>query len=345
MTSRTRFLVVSWLCLCAAMVFAMVLLGGAVRLTGSGLSMVDWKPIMGMFPPQGAQGWLDAFEQYKQFPEFKLVNHQFELQQFKFIYLMEYSHRLLGRLIGLVFFIPFLLFLVLGRLNKSLGIRLWGLFVLGAIQGGIGWYMVKSGLVDNPSVSQYRLALHLFVAVLIYAYMVRCIVGLVSKTPSVSIAAADRRLASGLLFFVLVMIISGGFMAGTHAGFIYNTFPTMGGRWIPDSLFVMQPWWQNYFENTVTIQFFHRVAALIIFCWVILLFVRIRNYKESFHQVSAYVLLAAMLVQVILGISTLLSGVPAFLGVAHQGGALLLLSIVVFIISTNMGSEKTEAFR
>ena len=307
-------------------------------MTGSGLSMVDWKPLMGILPPIGDHAWQLAFDQYKQFPEYQLVNHQIDIDHFRFIYLMEYAHRVLGRVIGIVFLIPFVYFLASGKLEKQLALRLWILFLLGGLQGGIGWYMVKSGLVDNPSVSQYRLTLHLMVAVLIYAYLVRCIVGLVRCQRAQSVSATVRSngvKASGyfVLGAVLLMITSGGFMAGTHAGFILNTFPTMGGVWIPDQLMAMEPGWKNFFENTVTIQFFHRSLAAVILILVTVFSVQLYQLDRTHNLKIAISLFVTLLLQLTLGVSTLVLHVPVALGMAHQGGALLLLTVLVIAIS------------
>jgi cytochrome c oxidase assembly protein subunit 15 len=314
------------------MVFGMVLLGGAVRLTGSGLSMVDWQPLIGIIPPFGQAQWLAVFEQYKQFPEFQQVNASMELADFRFIYLMEYAHRILGRLIGLVFLLPFLWFLWGRRIQPALVTRLWLLFGLGAIQGGIGWYMVKSGLVDNPAVSQYRLTLHLVTAVLIYAYMVRVVVGLVKSGSSRVDTDIPRGVGIFVLTTILLMICSGGFVAGTHAGFIYNTFPTMGGDWIPDQVFALNPWWKNLFENPVAIQFVHRILALIVTALVLgYSFYLFRNSDRGSRAI-ALTMATAVILQVSLGITTLLLEVPVGLGVAHQGGALLLLTVVTVAV-------------
>lgn len=332
MTDETRRLLVIWLCICAAMVFAMVLLGGAVRLTGSGLSIVQWKPLMGILPPLNEQAWQQAFDQYKQFPEYKLVNHQIDMAYFKFIYIMEYGHRLFGRLIGMVFFIPFVFFLAKGKLERKLSLRLWALFMLGAIQGGIGWYMVKSGLVENPAVSQYRLTLHLMVAVLIYAWMIRCIVSLTLSAEAGGHALRTKgQLLTGLL---LLMIASGGLMAGTHAGFVYNTFPDMGGEMIPAGLMSMQPGWVNFFENTVTIQFVHRSLAMLIF--ILVSWYALSLFRSSNRRLrnAAIALQLALVVQISLGISTLLLHVPLLLGVLHQAGALVLLTLLLVTVSS-----------
>ena len=329
MTDRVRILVITWLTVCSCMVFGMVLLGGAVRLTGSGLSMVDWRPLIGIVPPIGEAQWLAVFEQYKSFPQYQQVNSQMGLGDFKFIFLMEYAHRVLGRLTGLAFLLPFIGFLASRKIYPALVPRLWLLFGMGAVQGGIGWYMVKSGLVDNPAVSQYRLTLHLVTAVLIYAYMVRLVVGLVNPGSRQTGNGVSRTFGFTVLAFIFLMICSGGFVAGTHAGFIYNTFPTMGGDWIPDQVYAMSPWWINLFENPVTIQLVHRVLALIVAILVLSYALTLLRSIAPGSTAMAVILSAVVLFQVSLGITTLLSGVAVELGVAHQGGALLLLTAVI----------------
>ena len=338
MTEKIRLLLLIWLSVCCLLVFAMVLLGGAVRLTGSGLSMVDWQPILGVIPPIGEEAWRLAFEKYQQFPEFKLLNSDMTVQEFKLIFSMEYAHRILGRLIGIVFFIPFLIFFITDRIGLGLKIRLVILLFLGAMQGGIGWYMVKSGLIDQPAVSQYRLALHLVVAVIIYAGMIRLISGLLLKRNAHQ--ADNQRDVLGWITIatVLLMICSGAFVAGTHAGFIYNTYPTMGGAWLPDQLFSMTPLWKNLFENPVTIQFFHRVMALVSVFVVICYVGRLCSTKHRRQRpiILPLMILSALFIQVSLGIATLLLSVPVFLGVAHQAGALLLFGILVFTVTVRM---------
>ena len=334
MSHQTRRTVIVWLGLCCVLVFVMVLLGGAVRLTGSGLSMVDWRPIMGVFLPFNAVDWRWAFEQYQQFPEFKIVNTQISVQQFKFIYLMEYAHRILGRLIGLVFLLPFAYFVVARKLNSGLVYRLGLLLLMGAAQGGVGWYMVQSGLVDNPQVSQYRLVLHLIIAVIIYAYMIRILTGLlpVSRTNSARI----QKLGIVVVCVIVLMIASGGFVAGTHAGFIYNTFPTMGGEWVPTQIDALTPLWLNLFENPVAIQLFHRMMAVLVVVLVTIYAFMLMHGTHNTHRLCIGIgLWVAVILQVGLGIATLVSGVPAVLGVAHQAGALILLTIAVISVSSS----------
>ncbi len=339
MIHQTRTLVVVWLGLCCVLVFLMVLLGGAVRLTGSGLSMVDWQPIMGVLPPLHETAWRGVFEQYQQFPEFKIVNAHISLAQFKFIYLMEYAHRILGRLIGLVFFLPFIVFVISGKLGSALLFRLSLLFIMGAVQGGVGWYMVQSGLIDNPQVSQYRLVLHLLIAVIIYAYMVRIWAGLL---PILHIDAPQiEKFGIVVVGVILLMIASGGFVAGTHAGFIANTFPKMNGEWIPAQIGALTPIWLNLFENPLAIQFFHRLMAVLVLglvvIYALMLIARKRSGKRSKQRVLTGVgLLIVIVCQVGLGIATLLSGVSVVLGIAHQAGALILLSVVVIAVSSKL---------
>ncbi len=330
MKRRDRKQVTCWLVVCAALVFAMVLLGGAVRLTGSGLSMVDWRPITGSIPPLTEQAWNRAFEEYRRFPEYQLINHSITLAEFRFIYLMEYAHRLAGRMIGLVFLAPFLIFLFLKKIPSGLAAKLWLLFLMGAIQGVMGWYMVKSGLVDIPAVSQYRLTAHLMIAVIIYAYMVRIIVGLHSRQLPRSRPAA--RLGPVLLGMVLLMIGSGGFVAGTHAGFIYNTFPMMGEQWIPDRILALSPGWKNVFENPVTIQFVHRCLAATLLILTVWYAAMLAGRRHSMTRGCAIAVFLAGAAQILLGIATLLLKVPAALGVAHQAGALVFLTAVLVAV-------------
>jgi len=327
MSDRERIYVFIWLAICAFLVFCMVLLGGAVRLTGSGLSMVDWKPVMGVLPPLDEEQWTEAFRLYQNFPEYRLVNKDMELTGFKFIFLMEYAHRILGRVIGLVFFIPFIVFLFWGNIYSALKIRLWVLFSLGGLQGIMGWYMVKSGLVDVPNVSQYRLVAHLMMAVIIYGFMVRILVGLYSN--QLESSKSNKIIGAGLILVILLMIASGGFVAGTKAGFIFNTFPLMGETWIPDQIFALNPVWKNLFENPILVQFVHRCLAVGVA--VVAFLYAISNFRQESYQLKRFsiVILLALFVQLSLGISALIYEIPVILGVAHQAGALILLTVVL----------------
>ncbi len=332
---RNDRFIASWLLFCAAIIVAMILLGGVTRLTHSGLSMVEWKPLMGVIPPIGDQAWQTTFDKYKQFPEYQKANQGMGLAEFKSIFLFEYAHRILGRLIGLVFLIPFLYFKFTGRIRPALTPKLITLFVLGGLQGLLGWYMVKSGLVDNPMVSQYRLTAHLGMAVLIYGYMLWVAFELIFSSSDQLSGTVSRNLSRfskllvGLLFF---MILSGGMVAGTRAGLIYNTFPLMGDTFIPSGLYTMEPFWLSAFEDLTTIQFNHRMFAYTLFMLItgfsILLF---RSGVQTRVHYGVHALLVFLLLQITLGISTLLQHVPVAIAAAHQGGAICLFTAALFV--------------
>ena len=324
-----------WLMLCCAMIFAMVVLGGVTRLTGSGLSMVEWDPIFGVVPPLGEAQWESTFNLYKESPEYRKINAGMDLHGFKQIYWFEFAHRLLGRAIGLVFLIPFLYFLFAGRIRRPLIPRLATLFVLGGLQGVLGWYMVKSGLVDRPHVSQYRLTAHLAMALAIYSYMFWVALGLwtnAERTEQPPAPRGLRRFAALLGGLVFITALSGGFVAGLKAGFAYNTFPLMDGHWIPEAMFLMSPVWRNFFENIATVQFDHRLLATLVFVAGVSFWLAARRYTLPVSaRIGVHALLAAVVLQVTLGISTLLLHVPTPLASTHQAGALLLLTVVLFV--------------
>ena len=319
-----------WLFICCAMIFSMVILGGVTRLTGSGLSMVDWQPIKGIIPPLSEARWLELFEEYKAFPEFQFVNQDMDLSGFKVIFLFEYWHRVLGRLIGLAFFIPFVVFWWRGYLSRRVTPKLIFLFILGGLQGLLGWYMVKSGLVDNPYVSQYRLTAHLCLAIVIYGYMlyVACDqMEFTSRSPDHAPPAHGFEWL--LVLWVLLMIASGGFVAGTHAGYIYNTFPDMNGQLIPDGLTALSPVWMNAFNNVLTIQFNHRILAYVLVILALINRFRLGSDAPRERVMLANLMLAAVALQVGLGILTLVNQVPVTLGAMHQAGALIVFSVAI----------------
>ena len=327
-----------WLTVCAAVIFGMILLGGVTRLTDSGLSMVEWQPIMGTIPPLNQGDWEIAFEKYKQFPEFQKINYNMDLAGFKVIFMYEYLHRVLGRLIGLLYFLPLVYFLVRGMVRRPLLPHLLVLFVLGGCQGLLGWYMVKSGLVDRPDVSQYRLTAHLGLAVLVYAYMVWLILKLTA--PMRSIPPMASRWPLGLAALVFLMILSGGFVAGTDAGFSYPTWPLMGDSFIPPTLYAEG--WISAFEQVTTIQFNHRMLAYGLS--LLLVVVALSNglaTADGRVRWGAWAMLAALALQVSLGISTLLTHVAIPVAAAHQGGSILLLTSVLFFAHARV----TEASR
>ena len=324
-----------WLLICCATVFAMIVLGGVTRLTGSGLSMVEWEPIMGILPPLNQTQWEETFHLYQQFPEYKLKNAGMSLSEFKSIFWFEYAHRVLGRSIGIIFLLPFLFFLVNGKIDRTLSPRLIALFVLGGLQGLLGWYMVKSGFINVPHVSQYRLTAHLGLAVVIYFYMLSIALDLLYPKIDDDAKYANRKLASFSLlvtFTIFLTILSGGFVAGTRAGFAYNTFPLMDGQLIPVGLLTLSPGWRNLFENVTTVQFDHRVLAMLLSAMVLLLWgVLSRSEQLSRVRTGGHLLLAALALQIALGISTMLLIVPVTLAAAHQAGAIVLFTASVFL--------------
>ncbi len=325
--------VATWLLVCAAVIFSMIILGGVTRLTDSGLSMVEWKPLMGIVPPLSEQAWLETFDKYKQYPEYQKINRGMDLEGFKSIFLYEYLHRVLGRLIGVIYLLPMLFFLFSGRVRPGLASRLWVLFVLGGCQGLLGWYMVKSGLVDRPDVSQYRLTAHLGLAVAIYACMLWVAFDLLfPRGATYRVAAAPFAPWSlALVALVYLMILSGGLVAGTDAGFSYPTWPLMGPTFIPEGLYSGSPTWLDAFEDVTTIQFNHRMFAYGLFVVINLFALLVYRSEAGGRSRPAVVLLViALLAQVGLGISTLLLHVPIPLAAAHQGGAVLLLSATLF---------------
>ncbi len=313
-----------WLLFCAAVVYLMVVVGGITRLTESGLSMVDWKPIMGIIPPIGEQAWMAEFNQYRKSPEYLLVNKGMSLDEFKNIFYWEYGHRVLGRVIGMIYLFPLIFFLFKGMVPKAWYGRLFGLLVLGGLQGLMGWYMVKSGLVDVPDVSQYRLTAHLGLALLIFAAMLWFALDFLRGDRVTQRASSAYVVSTGfVVIIVFIMMLSGGFVAGTKAGYIINTFPTMNGEWLPSGWLAIQPAWKNLFENPVMIQFIHRSIAVLVVIAVLSSFAL--SLKQSFSTLNGWVVLI-MVAQVCLGISALVLRVPLALGAAHQAGAVALLA-------------------
>lgn len=325
--------IAGWLLICCALVAAIIIIGGATRLTGSGLSIVVWEPIMGIIPPLSEQAWLEAFDQYRQFPEYQEINRGMTLAEFQFIFWWEYWHRVVGRLIGLVFFVGFAYFLLTRQLDRPLTWKLAGLLALGGLQGGMGWYMVTSGLVDVPHVSHYRLTAHLGLALLIYGLMLWLALSLLRPTAATGTDAHAglRRAGWWLLGLLTITIVYGAFVAGTRAGFFYNTFPLMNGQWIPDGLWMLEPWAANWTNNQITIQFVHRWLAISTFLAVLGYWFVARGRLSGGASWALHALLAAAVLQVLLGVFTLLLQVPITLGVAHQSGAVVLLTALLVL--------------
>lgn len=327
-----------WLFICCALVFAMVVVGGVTRLTGSGLSIVEWQPLIGAIPPLSETDWEILLEKYRQIPQYHEVNKGMSLDEFKGIFWWEYFHRLLGRAIGLVFFIPFLYFLIRKQIDRPLGLKLLGIFILGGLQGLMGWYMVMSGLVNNIYVSQYRLTAHLGLAFIIYAAMFWVATGLLSSTKKQQQLETEsphshlRRYSFYLTLLIFMMILSGGFVAGIHAGKAYNTFPLMDGHLIPPGLFVLEPWYRNFFENITTVQFDHRLLAWALAFLVPLFWIKSFKYSlSSSTRMACHLLLLALILQISLGIATLLSVVPLVLAATHQAGAMVLFTASLWV--------------
>ena len=313
----------------------MIVLGGVTRLTGSGLSMVQWEPVLGILPPLNQLEWQQAFSLYQQFPEYKLKNSTMSLGEFKFIFWFEYAHRLLGRSIAVIFLLPFLLFLMQRKIGKTLAPKLVAMFALGGLQGLMGWYMVKSGLVDLPHVSQYRLTAHLALAIIIYAYLLWVALDLLyPKADGVpkSVNRLCLRMSLIITFIIFIACLSGGFVAGTRAGYAFNTFPLMNGRLIPAGLFELSPVWRNFFENIVMVQFDHRAMATLLFLVVpAFWWIAVKSVQGPRARVGLHLLLASLVLQVTLGVSTLLMAVPVALAAAHQAGAIILLTASIFV--------------
>lgn len=318
-----------WLFCVAGLVFAMVLLGGATRLTHSGLSMVEWKPLMGVLPPLSEEAWQETFGKYQQSPEYKKINLGMSLAEFKQIFYFEYAHRVLGRTIGLAFALPFLWFLVRRKIPKQRVAVLIGLFILGGMQGLVGWWMVKSGLVDRPDVSHYRLAIHLGLAVMIFGALLW--VGFdIWRGGSRAAPDGSWLVAAAVLVLVFAQILSGALVAGLDAGLVYNTFPMMGPHWLPPELGELAPWWLDIMDNPYTTQFNHRIGAFLVVFAVCWLWWSARADAGS-KQALIFVVLAVIL-QFGLGVITLLLQVPVSVGVLHQGGALLLFATLVYCL-------------
>jgi len=315
-----------WLLLCALAVALMVVVGGVTRLTHSGLSIVEWQPLVGAVPPLSAADWQTLFEKYRQTPEYRLVNRGMSLAEFKAIFWWEYLHRLLGRIIGIVFLVPLLWFWLRGRIDARLGWKLAGVFVLGGLQGAMGWYMVASGLVDEPRVSHLRLTAHLGLAFLVLGAMLWIALDLLHPQR----AGKDRglaRFAGVVAALVFLQVLLGGLVAGIRAGKAYNTFPLMNGHLVPPETFALEPWWLNFFNDMATVQLDHRLIAWLLLLLVPWLWWRVRQPGAPARaRLTAHLLLGTLAAQFALGVWTLLEAVPVALGAAHQGVATLVFA-------------------
>lgn len=326
--------VVYWLLTGCILIFIMVVIGGITRLTHSGLSISNYKLISGTIPPLNDLEWQEAFDLYKQYPEYQKLNNNFSLQDFKDIYFWEWLHRVIGRLIGIVFFIPFLYFLIAKKLSKPTIKKSIVLLLLGGFQGFLGWYMVKSGLVDNPDVSHYRLAAHLTTAFLTFAYTFWVALDIIFPNKK-QVNKGFRNLIRGSLALLLIQIVYGAFVAGLDAGFIHNHWPMMSEqKFMHQTVYIEQsPLYKNFIEGKSGVQFIHRILAYLVVISVFVIWYKAKKKDLSKHQLTGVNLLLILVgVQFLLGVFTLLLQVPIWLGVAHQIGAFLLLSALIFTL-------------
>lgn len=299
---------------------------------------------MGAIPPLTDQQWAAEFAKYQRTPEYLLVNNGMSVDGFKRIFYVEWAHRLLGRLIGIVFFVPLVYFATRRRLSRPLLRKLTAILILGGLQGALGWFMVKSGLVDVPRVSPYRLTAHLTLAVAIYGYIVWVALDLLSaKGNDMQVPAGFKRLGWLVTALVFVMILAGGFVAGTKAGFVFNTFPLMNGEFVPPGLYALSPWWINWFENVATVQFNHRLLAYVLFAVVLYYWWSARRLTLNGEtRIAVHALLFSLIGQIALGITTLLSVVPVTLGALHQAGALVVFTFAIYINHALHGARVDE---
>ena len=332
-----------WLTIVCSMVALMIVVGGITRLTESGLSMVDWRPIMGTLPPMTEGEWQSVFHAYQQFPEYQQNNQHMDLDGFKNIFYWEYGHRVLGRLIGLVYFLPLLVFLMMGKIRGTLALKLGAGLILGGLQGLMGWYMVKSGLVDIPRVSHYRLAAHLLLAMLIFAYLYWIILEIRPKQVLVAHNSTFSRLLYALSGISILQFLYGAFTAGSRAGYGFNTWPLMNESWIAEAVFYLDPWWLNLFESTATIQFLHRwIGAVVLVLAFLVCFISFSKEELKNARKYALALVAVITAQFLLGVFTLIKIVPLGLASLHQFGACVVLVTLVRLIYIVHASKAVE---
>jgi heme a synthase len=331
-----RSAIATWLLIVYAAIGIMVVVGGVTRLTGSGLSMVTWRPLMGFIPPLGEEAWQAVFAQYKESPQYLQVNDWMKISDFKTIFFWEYLHRLWGRAIGLIFFLPWCWFIFKGVLRGHLVVRTFIAFILGGLQGALGWYMVKSGLVDVPSVSHYRLAAHLSLALFVGMYVLWLVLDL-RPNSSQAVGKVSAPLLWSFLAVLILQILYGAFMAGSRAGYMYQTFPDMNGAFIPPGFFHMDPWLPNLVANHDAIHFLHRTLGWVLtLLGTILVMGAYANAETVRQKRSALVFGGLLAAQFILGVLTVVLQVPVLVGAAHQIGAYFLLSITIWYLHSTL---------
>ncbi len=325
----------TWLFFTAFMVFAMAVIGAITRLTESGLSMVEWRPLIGALPPLNGDEWQRVFDLYRQTPEYIHKNAGMDLAEFKQIFFWEWFHRLWGRLIGLIYAVPFFYFLFTKHIHRQNFWPFFGLLILGGMQGVMGWYMVQSGLIDRPSVSHFRLAAHLGLAFLIFGFLVRLGFSYARLNFNQNIPNSEYSILRyhhfALLLLFTITFVWGAFVAGLDAGMIYNEFPLMGGHLIPSEMWYFSPWWQNLWNNHASVQFMHRILAMVTGLAVLLFWYRTSSKKfPPIIRKLSWGMLVMVLCQIALGILTLLTQVHIALAALHQAGALILLLIIIW---------------
>ena len=319
-----------WLVALIATIFTMIVVGGITRLTDSGLSMVEWRPILGTLPPMSEAEWQRVFEIYKDYPQYQLVNRGMSLEDFQFIFFWEYGHRLLGRLIGVMFALPFFYFLIRGLVPANLKLKLWIALFLGGAQGLMGWYMVESGLVNEPLVSHFRLAAHLSLALIIFAYLNWLLLEVLAVERK-AVSSSFKVILNAFTVILVLQILYGAFVAGNRAGFGFNTYPMMNGVWLPDLAVSMVPFWHNLVDNNAMLQFIHRWLAVIVLLLAGALAWLGTSREDRKIKISSHMLLGAVIGQFILGVLTLLYVVPVSLGSIHQAGACVVVLCLVVL--------------
>lgn len=329
--SHLRFIAI-WLFTGCFLIYGMVMVGGITRLTGSGLSITEWKLVTGIVPPLSQKAWEEEFEAYKKIPQYQLINSSFTLEDFKNIYWWEYIHRLFGRVIGVVFIIPFLWFWLKKKFPSGFIKKMLFLFFLGGLQGFLGWFMVSSGLTENVYVSHYRLAIHLIAAFAIFGFAFWYALDIAFPSHFSSLSGL-RKVALILFSIVILQIIYGAFVAGLKAGYGYPTWPKMGDAWIPDDVLAIVPIWKNFTEGRAGVQFVHRYLAYVVVLLTILLLYRSMN-KDVPSSVTKIVMVIGIvvLVQFMLGVLTLIYGVPIVIAILHQTGAFILFALLLFLL-------------
>ncbi|MFT4676698.1 MAG: cytochrome c oxidase assembly protein subunit 15, partial [Candidatus Azotimanducaceae bacterium] len=313
--------------------------GGITRLTESGLSMVEWRPLLGAFPPTSDAEWQRVFAAYQNYPQYQLVNQGMTLDAFKTIFYWEYGHRILGRIIGVMFALPFFFFLFTGKIENSLKPKLWIALLLGGSQGLMGWYMVKSGLVDEPLVSHFRLAAHLSLALVIFAYLIWLVMDQ-TNLARLQVSKLYRRTALLFAGLLTIQIVYGAFVAGNRAGYGFNTYPLMNGEWLPEIALNLLPFWHNLIDNNAMLQFIHRWLGALVMATVLMLFAIAWRIEEAKVRALTSVLLLVVILQFVIGVMTLIYVIPIGLASFHQAGACIVVLTIVVLLHRTAGSKK-----